>query len=137
METKTKQQLIAQYAQCENVTPSSYDANVFDTECGKYMVLTDDEANAYCRDAILESAWAFNKSFLDSHSEIIASLDDETWAAITKQCESSNKAVLAMIVNHDAFVEDAIDCDGRGHFLSYYDGNEIELADNHFAYRMN
>ena len=34
----------------------------------------------------------------------------------------------------DKFVDDAIDTDGRGHFISSYDGEEVE-AEEYFIYR--
>lgn len=37
----------------------------------------------------------------------------------------------------DAIVKECIEQDGRGHFLGYYDGDEIELDNNLFAYRQN
>ena len=36
----------------------------------------------------------------------------------------------------DEFIEDAISSDGRGHFLSPYDGEENEEGD-YFIYRIN
>ena len=35
---------------------------------------------------------------------------------------------MSMIKDFDAFVEDAAACDGRGHFLSGYDGIEHEVV---------
>lgn len=57
-----------------------------------------------------------------------------------KLCESFNKAVLAMIPDKNHFVKDAILADGRGHFLSQYDGQENEIKVNgvwYFIYRCN
>ena len=48
----------------------------------------------------------------------------------SKKCEGANDAILALIKKTDGgldgFVEDAISADGRGHFLSSYDGDENE-----------
>lgn len=41
-------------------------------------------------------------------------------------CENANSLVYAMIEDIDTFIEDAIEADGRGHFISMYDGEEIE-----------
>jgi hypothetical protein len=41
-----------------------------------------------------------------------------------------------MIDDPDEFIQDAIDSDGRGHFLSYYDGEETEIND-YYIYRIN
>jgi hypothetical protein len=57
-----------------------------------------------------------------------------------KLCEGANELVRALIEDMDAFIEDAIGADGRGHFLSSYDGNEeeIKINDEYFyAYRPN
>ena len=38
-------------------------------------------------------------------------------------------------IDYDAIVEDCVDTDGIAHFLASYDGEEVELADNLYAYR--
>lgn len=40
-------------------------------------------------------------------------------------------------VDMDMIVDECISQDGRGHFLSYYDGTELELEDGYYAYRQN
>lgn len=40
------------------------------------------------------------------------------------------------IIDIDAIVEEAIDWDGRGHFLAWYDGKELDLGDGYYAYRI-
>jgi len=90
-----------------------------------YRVYTDDEADQACGEYIRESAWAFNSWFIASHArdgfteEIIDSIKGD-------RCEDVNDAILAVIKDLDYFVEDAVSCDGRGHFLSAYDGEENE-----------
>jgi hypothetical protein len=42
-------------------------------------------------------------------------------------CEDANELVKAVIRDIDHFVKDAILSDGRGHFLSGYDGEENEI----------
>ena len=58
----------------------------------------------------------------------------------SQKCEGANDAILALIEKTDGglegFVEDAISADGRGHFLSSYDGEENEEGD-FFIYRIN
>jgi hypothetical protein len=41
-----------------------------------------------------------------------------------KMSPSANEAIIAMIKDFDHFVEDAVRCDGRGHFLAPYDFEE-------------
>jgi hypothetical protein len=58
----------------------------------------------------------------------------------SKKCEGANNAILSIIEKTDGgidgFVEEAISADGRGHFLSSYDGDENE-KDGFFIYRIN
>lgn len=116
------------------------DGNTVTDGSSEYLILTDEEADEMAKEYILDTAWGFNKSFLDSHSEAIAEIDDKSYAKLQEGCESINKAVLAMIDDKDHFVEDAIASDGRGHFLSPYDGeeNEVKIAGTYyFIYRTN
>lgn len=116
------------------------DGNTVTDGSSEYLILTDKEANEMTKEYILDSAWAFNKSFLDGHSDAISEIDDKSYAKLQEGCESINKAVLAMIDDKDHFVEDAILSDGRGHFLSSYDGeeNEVEIGgEYYFIYRTN
>ncbi len=121
----------------------------FDTfQCGswEYKVLTDEEADAAAREEIMESLWAFNAAFILHHTEFYqhSTVDeDEAFVKALRDlqgriCEGANPIVEALIQNLDVFVEDAIDADGRGHFLSPYDGEENESADGKFyIYRIN
>ena len=52
--------------------------------------------------------------------------------------DDANDTILALIDDFDEFVSDAISADGRGRFLSYYDGEENEEVVNgetYFIYR--
>jgi hypothetical protein len=103
-----------------------------------YMVLTDEEADEKAKEYIIDTLWAFNPSFLASETDI----DIEVFEAIQDngRCESNNKAILSMIDDEDSFVDSAISADGRGHFMSTYDGNENEETVNgttYFIYRIN
>ena len=40
-------------------------------------------------------------------------------------------------IDRDKIIEEAISWDGVPHFLSYYDGEEIELPNGYYAYRLN
>ena len=100
----------------------SYDIYCFGNE--EYMILTDDEADEKVAEYIKDSVWAFNPSFLSSHSGI----DEGVFKLLQDKCESANEAVLKLIKDFDKFVEDAVGTDGRGHFLSSYDGEENEIG---------
>lgn len=120
----------------ENIEQSKHDESTFEA-CGcEYLVLTDEEADQKAKEYILDSVWAFNKSFLDSHSEAISELDEKSFRVIQEACEGANKAILCMIDDKDHFVSDAIMSDGRGHFMSSYDGEENE-QDGFYIYRIN
>ncbi len=134
------------FEECGDFTAKDEDQDKIDTcqkyfDDGDYMVLTDDEADEKAKEYILDSAWAFNYSFLCSHSEAIAEIPEKEFKEMQgKLCESFNKAVLAMIPDKDHFVKDAIACDGRGHFMSSYDGEENEVkidGEWYFIYRLN
>lgn len=103
-----------------------------------YLILTDSEADEKCKQCILDSVWAFSPSFLSSFT----GFDIEVFEAIQNngRCESNNDAILSMIKDEDDFVSDAISEDGRGHFMSFYDGNENEENVNgttFYIYRQN
>lgn len=102
----------------------------------KYLVLTVDEADEKCAEYIKDSLWAFNASFLvnfidaDIPEEII-----KNWQET--KCEGANQGILDMVgKNFDDLVEDAIKCDGRGHFLGQYDGEE-NVRGEYYIYRVN
>lgn len=102
-----------------------------DNHSNDYLVLTDDEADEKAKEDILESLWAFNASFIAYHTD----LDEEVIQAIQDngKCESNNGTIHNLIKklgDLDDFVSDAISEDGRGHFMSSYDGNENEETVN-------
>lgn len=131
----SKAEALAKFLECEvdDINETNY---CFEYGKQEYLVLTDKEADEKAEQDILDSAWAFNKSFLDCHSKAISEIDEKTFQVLQERCESSNKAILVMIDNIDDFVEDAISSDGRGHFLSGYDGEENE-QDEYYIYRIN
>ena len=123
------------YAQVIRIEDSLTKWDEYDTPEGEFRVLTDDEAEEALLDSIRESAWAFNSSFLSSFTE----LPEEVFTALQPQCEGANEAILALIAQGDgleAFAEEAVTWDGRGHFLNHYDGTEEE-QDGYYIYRTN
>jgi hypothetical protein len=117
-----------------NITYESNDIYSFDGE--EYMILTDDEADEKVAEYIKDSVWAFNPSFLSCHSGI----DQDVFKLLQEKCESANEAILKLIKDFDHFVEDAVASDGRGHFLSSYDGYENEQEhdnETYYIYRTN
>ena len=96
-----------------------------------YYVLTDEEADERAKEYIMDSMWAFNPDFIISHSSKL-DYNNSVYNAlqsIQELCESGNDIVLALIDDIDDFVDEAIALDGRGHFISSYDGEEVEFED--------
>ena len=95
--------------------------------CGakEYFVLTDDEADKMADERVRDSLWAFNAEFV---AECAGISNERTIKAIRKMqeelCEDANEIVGKLVGNVAAFSRKAIMADGRGHFISSYDGNE-------------
>jgi hypothetical protein len=120
----------------DSISESSHDDCLFEVGSREYLVLTDDEADERAADYIKDSLWAFNSSFLASYCD----MPEEMFKAVQDKCESSNDAVLQCVERADGglkgFIEEAVAADGRGHFMSSYDGEENEEGD-YFIYRTN
>ena len=101
----------------------------------EYAIGTDDEANKAMIESVKESVWAFNPSFLSEFT----GLPEDMFKFASEQCESSNDAIL-QVIDQNGGIEDfanmAESYDGRGHFLSSYDGCENEQGE-YFIYRTN
>jgi hypothetical protein len=123
-------------AQFLNTDEPDYEGAEYDYDSEDYLILTDDEADEAVRDYIEESVWAFNPSFLRAHTGV----DEEVFTLLQQKCEDSNDAIKSMIKDFDHFVNDAVACDGRGHFLAGYDHEENEITFNgqpYYIYRRN
>ena len=96
--------------------------NHYDSE--HYLVYTDEEADQAVREDIEELVWAFNASFLQAHTGV----DADIIKKIQEMCESANEPLTAMIKDFDHFVDDAVSCDGRGHFL------DVNLEENEITF---
>lgn len=105
-----------------------------------YDVLTDSEADEKAKAYILESVWAFRPEFLAAHLKDGIDIDVVKAIQGNEKYEDNNKAILSIIDDVDHFVSEAIACDGRGHFLSSYDGEEHEVTIGkvtYYIYRTN
>lgn len=126
----------------ENTYNENY--NTFEIIGNEYKVLTNDEADKAAKEYILDSLWAFNAAFILEHTEFYKTAYNYECKEFTEAlqqlqerlCESANSIVKALIYDIDEFVQDAIDADGRGHFISYYDGKEYEY-NSLYIYRTN
>jgi len=120
-----------------------YGLSTYTIDGEEYAIGTDEECDKACGEYIKTTVWAFNADFIIEHSKVL-DYDDVSYKileVIQEECESGNECILKLIDDIDEFVEDAIQTDGRGHFLSSYDGDEIVIGDNHFddsyfAYRI-
>lgn len=119
----------------EEINVSSYNKNLFEYGNQEYLVVTDEEADEETEEYIKESVWSFNASFLADQTD----MPKEIFEALQSKYEDGNNAVLKLIEKTcgiDEFVKEAVQLDGRGHFLSSYDGNENEEG-RFFIYRKN
>ena len=101
-----------------------------------YLVYTDDEADEAVYNYIEESVCFFRSDFIAAHTEV----DKEVISKLQELHEDSNQAIKSLIKDFDHFVNDAVLCDGRAHFLSSYDGEENEINVNgntYYVYRSN
>ena len=127
----------------DEITENDWETNAFDCKNETYLVLTDKEANDKAQEEITECLWAFNADFIIEHCSTYEDMDTYEFQSAVKslrkaqenECENLNPLVKALISNIDEFVDDAIDADGRGHFVSRYDGEENE-QDGFYIYRV-
>lgn len=143
-----KQHLNLQNGDMKDVSDSQYEENGFQIGSEEYLVLTEKEADARAREDIERSLWAFQPSFILNHCSTYERMTnweyDSAKEALEKIqghfCEGVNELIRAMIEDIDEFVDDAICEDGRGHFISMYDGRENEEEVNgktYYIYRTN
>ena len=120
-----------------DIEVTEYDNATFEVNGEEWLVLDDGEADQQCDEQIKDTLWAFRPEFLQNYT--LAGIEArEIRAIIGDRCEDANEAITALV--KDAFpelVEDAVALDGRGHFLSPYDGEEVALENDFFAYRTN
>jgi hypothetical protein len=117
-------------------SPDGYTDNVFTDGGAEYLVLTDSEADDAVSEDVANSLWAFNAEFLASHT----GLPVEVFTALSEECEEANEPIRRIVDatgNFDELVDEAVLADGRGHFLARYDGEEVELDGDLYAYRVN
>ncbi len=109
----------------EDLEMLSYGVYTYDAGAAEYMILTDAEADETTADYIKDSLWAFRPSFLVNY--IPEGVTEDVLQMIAEKCEDGNPAMIALIGDRlEEVISDAIATDGRGHFLSSYDGEEVE-----------
>lgn len=136
---------LAQFLEVEaSEIEQGYQDDVFNCGNQEYFVLTDEEADEKAAEEIKNSLWAFNADFIIQHCKNYNNMDNFEYNAAIESlqeaqehsCESLNGLVYALIDDIDEFIQDAINADGRGHFISYYDGEENE-ENGLYIYRLN
>ena len=135
----TKIEALAKFLEIstEDITEIN-DDNLATEDSSEYLVLTDEEADAKAYEEIEESLWAFNADFIIDMCGF--SGGEKSLIAMQREsCENCNEFIKAMIEGTcglNFFMNRAIKYDGRGHFISGYDGEEVE-QDEYFIYRVN
>lgn len=153
MITDEKKQALKQFLSIpdedmNDIKVTQWDKNIVEIYGQEYLVLTDMEADDRAKQDILNSLFAFRADFILKHCSTYDEMStwefDKAREALEKIqghfAEGINALVKALISDIDKFVEDAICADGRGHFISHYDGRENEEEVNnvtYYIYRMN
>lgn len=124
-------QALCQHLDCEpsDLTEERcdhYGLKTFSYGRSEYAIGDDEQADEAAAENIKQSAWAFRASFVRQIAGLPSEADEMIQAFQEKKCEDANETILALVGDVDAFVEAAIRADGRGHFLSSYDGAEQE-----------
>ena len=133
MRIETKLTTLAEHIDCEaNEIEQGYDDSIFELGNKEYLVLTDEEADERAKEYIENSIWTFYSSFLAKHTN----LDEDIISHLQDKCESANDVLLNAVKDIDNLIDDAIGQDGRGHFMSSYDGEEYDL-NGFYIYRIN
>lgn len=143
-EKQSKINALAHYLEVEpnEITQGQFYEDAFANGSEEYRVFTDEQADEHVREEIEYSLWAFNPDFVIKHCSNFEDMTEEEFESAVSSlqyaqrgCENANGLVRALIDDMDDFVEDAVMCDGRGHFLAYYDGAENE-QDGYYIYRV-
>jgi len=131
----TKQEALAKHLECsvKDVELSTYDDKTFIAEGEEYLVLLDNEADEIVKERIENEVCFFNADFIAAHTH--ESITEDVIKAVQEKYEEGNEALIHLITDFDRFVQDAVNSDGRGHFLNHYDGNEFEVGE-YFIYQV-
>lgn len=141
--TKFKIETLSQFLGIaeKEIIKTDWDPCMFLADDAEYLVFNNIQANEKAKDEIKNSVWAFNADFICEMCDIPA--NDKVVKSFRKMqnvcCEDCNDFILALInstCGFEYFCKQAIDADGRGHFLSYYDGEEHEV-NGLYIYRVN
>lgn len=117
---------MAEYFGCEVSEVIEEEKNYFKVNGEEYLILSNEEADEQVKEFIKESLWAFRPEFLANETGI----SKKVFEKLCGMYEDGNEAILTIVEGTcglDKLVEEAILADGRGSFLSAYDGIEHEI----------
>jgi len=133
----TREFILSSFLGCDIEHIKVLGDNLFGYLSEEYLVLTDAEADDATHKWIRESVWAFDMSFLESHFNF--KCDEKVLASLLEiqknTSENCNALLLALIKDFDYFVSDAVNSDGRGHFLATYD-HEEHFFEDYYIYQV-
>ena len=116
-----------------------YGLTVLEVGQDSYAVGDDSQAYEACKEYLKEAVWSFNGNFIAEVCGLPVELGEVFSGYTHKECEGANPALLALVkrtCGFDSFVSRVVGDCGRGHFLAGYDGDEIDLGDGLYAYRI-
>lgn len=91
---------------------------------------TEEEAETAARQAAGESLWAFNSYFIGRFLKLSDQQEKAIQEMQGKLCEGAQEIIELLLGDRRReFLQEAIDTDGRGHFLNQYDGEEYDGED--------
>ncbi|MEB6038010.1 hypothetical protein AALK46_12860 [Staphylococcus nepalensis] len=137
MEEHTKallEYLNEDYGSDEEISVQSEEGNFISLDDGtEFLVCDEHEKKTLLEEEMKETLTYFNPSFLSSAT----GLPQEVFEGQEYSRDVMESIFEATNTDFEDFVRDAEMTDGAGHFLSTYDGIEIELENGFFAYRIN
>lgn len=102
----------------------------------EWVVLTEEEAEEWAYDYLVENIDNFNSNFLSEYTGVSEEMID----AIKEHGEDSRHVITVLVACQEGglegLVHEAIIRDGMGEFISTYDGEEIVLSNEYSAYRL-
>lgn len=115
----------------EPITVEHEDAIIMLSDGSSYAVYTEDEAREEVKQYVMEYFGYFLPDFIAG----VTGLPEAMFDGNSEYAPSDVNALLEAVGSSiNEFVSEAIEADGIGHFLSGYDGQEINLG-NFYAYR--
>lgn len=105
---------------------------------GDYIVLTDKEANATARKVITQNLYNFDADFILDHSTFLKELF--TVEEFNELKRTHNQQFINVVIERsldalEDFIYDALNYNGRAHFISFVGGSEIKL-NNLYIYQL-